>query len=183
MVWKGGNGVDCREWDWTEWRGTIHDWFRGPVLAQIYLQEDGWLMATRGWHGCIRNWWRKWEPTYKQQVGEKLPFTIIPKSHVCTMEDRIIHEQKSCRKARHYIPGSEWIVSVRAMVATNATAESLTMKNKPKACHGSTQRWLGAETEGLAWVPQNPGRQANEPFSEKKAYQRRRSVPGLPQIS
>ena len=61
-------------------------------------------MATRGWHGCIRNWWRKWEPTYKQQVGEKLPFTIIPKRHVCTMEDRIIHEQKSCRKARHYIP-------------------------------------------------------------------------------
>ncbi len=108
MVWKGGNGVDCREWDWTEWRGTIHDWFRGPVLAQIYLQEDGCLMATRGWHGCIRNWWRKWEPTYKQQVGEKLPFTIIPKRHVCTMEDRIIHEQKSCRKARHYIPVMVW---------------------------------------------------------------------------
>src|SRR5258708_7810707 len=32
-------------------------------------------------------------------------------------------------------------------------------------------------------VPRNPDRQANEPFSEKKVHQQRRSIPGLPKIA
>ena len=44
-------------------------------------------------------------------------------------------------------------MSVRAMVATKATTESLTERNKPKMCHGLAQSGLGVETEGQGRNP------------------------------
>src|SRR5258706_14336579 len=41
------------------------------------------------------------------------------------------------------------------------------MKNKPKACHGSTQRRLGAETEGLGYHGIQTGKQMSRSVKRK----------------